>query len=199
MRLCLTDRWDWQIWWHEKKGTEGYFLSTIQEGFPPYFEETDSLCSSLSNCIWISGPLFSCKHFCLWNWVRKSGVCSDSLCFYPLLLAFAPIGQGRYDALTAARVIDAKCQSVLLIPTEEAEGWQKIDREDLWMNKTMYASYFSSLGCAVSNRINLETRPLKYDKGWFIVLWLTSCSSRKGFGGNVTGESEKTGQDKQVC
>lgn len=152
------------------KRTEGYFLSTVQACFPPYFYKIDSLCSSLSNCIWISRPLFSCKHFCLWNWVRKSGVCSHSLCFYPLLLVFAPIGQGRYDALIAARVTDAECHSVLLSPTEEAEGWQKIDREDLWMNKTMHASYFSSLGCAVSKEFNLEARPLKYDK------WVIYCA-----------------------
>lgn len=54
-------------------------------------------------------------------------VCFHIHCaFTHLLLVSLPIGRGGYDALIEATVIDAKCHSVLLIPSEEAEGFERL-------------------------------------------------------------------------
>lgn len=60
----------------------------------------------------------------------------------------------------------------------------------------MHSSFFHSLGYAVSNEMNLEPRPLKYDK-WVIYCAMTYQSFMKeGIWGDFTGESWKTGQDQ---
>lgn len=148
------------------KRTQDYFLSTVQRCFyPNFFYESDSPHASLSNRIKISTTdhYFPVNTFVsgteYGNVVCVHVHCASTHTHPPILLVSAPIGHGSYDALIAGTVIDAKCQSVLLIPTEEVEGWQKIDREDLWMNKTMHSSYFSSLRacCLQPDKFRTET------------------------------------------